>query len=363
MFMKKHNLYCLGFSHCYGIGPIKFKTLINYFDSPEAAYRASQDELTGVLGSNLAERFIQFRARFDLEKKQKELDQKGIIVLTQQDTGYPQALLNISDPPICLYVKGDIHKINFKKEFFFAVVGTRKPTSYGEQLTKKFANELTLAGLTIVSGLAIGVDALAHSSCLSAGGKTVAVLGCGVDIIYPAANSNLYYQIVNGGGLVVSEFPPGHTVLKGLFIARNRLISGLSKGVLIIEGGKDSGALITARYAAEQGKEVFAPPAPITSEMSTAPNLLLKQGAKLVTSVEDILEEFNLKKTLTVKQVAGLSSEEKQIYEVVNIEPITTDDLIDKTKLPAGKLLSVLSMMEIKGLVEKDSSGKYVVKQ
>src|SRR3989344_6509680 len=143
--------------------------------------------------------------------------------------------------------------------------------------------------------MAIGIDSIAHQTALNNDGRTIAFLGCGVDIIYPAVNSNLYYKIINRGGLVISEFPPGEMVVKGLFIARNRLISGISRGVLIVEGAKDSGAMITARYAAEQGKEVFATPAPITSEVSEAPNILLKQGAKLVTSIDDILEEFNMR--------------------------------------------------------------------
>src|SRR3989344_5065464 len=161
-------------------------------------------------------------------------------------------------------------------------------------MAKKFSAELTEGGFIIVSGLAIGIDAAAHLACINSGGRTIAVLGCGVDIIYPAINASLYYKILKTGGLIISEFPPGQTVVKGLFIARNRIISALSLGVLVIEGARDSGAMITARYAAEQGKEVFALPGPLTSKMSEAPNNLLKQGAKLVISVEDIFEEFHL---------------------------------------------------------------------
>src|SRR3989338_348038 len=164
---------------------------------------------------------------------------------------------------------------------FFAIVGTRKPTSYGIQVARKFAYELTEAGFIIVSGMAMGIDTVAHQAALDAGGKTVAVLGCGVNIIYPAINYQLYHNIIKSGGAVISEFPPDQTVLKGLFISRNRIISGLSKGVLIAEGGEFSGALITAKYAGIQGKDVFAVPSSINSEMASAPNLLIKQGAKI----------------------------------------------------------------------------------
>ena len=206
---------------------------------------------------------------------------------------YPESLKNISDPPICLYVKGNIDLFQARHQnpdlvgtaknlvssldpIFFAIVGTRKPTSYGVQVAKKFAYELTEAGFVIVSGMAMGIDTVAHQAALDAGGRTVAVLGCGVNIIYPAANRSLYENIIKNGGAVISEFPPNQMVLKGLFISRNRIISGLSKGVLIAEGLQDSGALITARFAGEQGKEIFAPPGPITSEMSTS---ILPQGA------------------------------------------------------------------------------------
>jgi DNA processing protein len=230
-------------------------------------------------------------------------------------------------------------------------------------LAKKFASHLASMGIIVVSGMALGIDSLAHWAALNSLGKTIAVLGCGVDVVYPPSNRGLYQEILKKGGLIISEFPPGRTVLKGLFVARNRIISGLSSGVLVIEGAKDSGALITARYAAEQGKEVFAPPSPLTSPMSEAPNFLLKQGAKLVTDVSDILNEFNLnispkkKKDLT----KDLSDDERLIFESLSVLPKTIDDLILETKIPVDKILNLLSILEIKGVVEKNKEGKYQI--
>jgi len=362
--MEINRLCCLGFSHYYGIGPMRYRTLIDHFGSPEKAYLATRAELVTVLGNNLTEKFIQFRQRFSLEQKDIELQKKKISFVTQMDSTYPKSLKNISDPPICLYVKGEIKEVDLNQGFFFAIVETRKPTSYGQQIARSFSTQLSELGFIIVSGMATGVDSFAHRAAIEAGGYTVAVLGCGVDIVYPAANAGLYQQIIDKSGLIISEFPPGHTVLKGLFVARNRIISGLSRGALIIEGGEHSGALITARYAAEQGKDVFAPPAPITSAMSSAPNLLIKQGAKLVTSVEDILEEYSLKPAKIKDKLNSveLSDDERRIVELVNNEPLLADEISQKTQQPIEIILNYLSTLEIKGLVEKTNEGRYQIK-
>jgi len=361
--MNNNTFFCLAFSHCLGIGPIKFRALLKSFNTPERAYKASGQDLKNIIGEKTASKFIQFRQWFNIKQKFQELEQKKIKIITQLDKNYPQQLINISDPPICLYVRGKINNINLNKEFLFAVVGTRKPTFYGQQIARQFSQQLVDAGVVIVSGMAIGVDTISHRTAIEVGGKTIAVLGCGVDIIYPAINTNLYYQIIKSGGLIISEFPPGHTVLKGLFIARNRIISGLARGVLIIEGSGHSGALITARYAAMQGREVFAPPAPITSEMSSAPNLLLKQGAKLVTTANDIFEEFNLQvKPKTKKDLIGqLPTEERQLVDAVLKQPLSIDELVIALQFSAGKLLSLLSILEIKGIIKKDEEGKYFI--
>ncbi len=360
--MGDRVLYYIGFSYCLGIGPLRFKALINHFQSVEKAYKAEREELELVIGKNLATNFIQFRQRFDPVKKLKEIKDKNIQVLCFDDPSYPSRLKNISDPPICLYTKGEVK--NFNQDYLLAIIGTRKPSFYGQQIAKKFSYELTRAGFVIVSGMAIGIDTIAHQNCLEADGKTIAVLGCGVDIIYPSVNTKLYREIIKKGGLIISEFPPGHTVLKGLFIARNRLISGLAKGVLVVEGAKDSGALITADYAAQQGREVFAPPGPLTSKMSEAPNILLKQGAKLVTSVADILEEFNLRVVSKKREELQhqLNKQEKLVFEALLSEAKSADDLAILAKMSVDKVLNILSILEIGGLIEKNNEGKYQIK-
>lgn len=361
--MQNNLFYYLGFSHFLGIGPMRFTALVSYFGTAKRAYQAKEKELSEVVGTNCARKFVEFRANFDPVKKLEELRQKEITVLTQEDDFYPPQLKSISDPPICLYVKGNLTNFNFAKDFFFAIVGTRVPTAYGEHVARKFAYELAKAGFVVVSGMAYGIDAIAHFQALQTKGKTVAFLGCGVDVVYPSGNSALYSNIIKQGSLVISEFPPGATVMKGLFIARNRLISGLSRGVLVVEGAKDSGSLITARFAAAQGKEVFAPPAPLTSYLSEAPNMLIKQGAKLVTRVEDILEEFNLKIYPNKKEqiLSMLDEEEKVIFQALLKEPMISDELVEISSYPISKVLNILSSLEIKGVVAKNSEGKYEV--
>ena len=389
--MKKENLsYYLGFSYCLGIGPMTFQALKTHPKGVSGAYESPAQELGPIIGQRLTEKFIEFRQKFDPKKELERLQKNGVTVLAVDSEEYPESLKNISDPPICLYVKGktEIFKARDRKFFdgkpqtaknlipslyiqnneniptFFAIVGTRKPTSYGIQVARKFAYELAEAGFIIVSGMALGIDTIAHQAALSAGGKTIAVLGCGVNIIYPATNRNLYENIIKTGGAILSEFPPDQTVLKGLFISRNRIISGLTRGVLIAEGLKDSGALITARFAGEQGKEVFAPPAPITSSMSQAPNFLLKQGAKLVTGIEDILEEFEMQITPKKKEDIrkDLNEAEKLIFDILAHNPRTIDDLSVSLGKAVTDILNTISVMEIGGVVEKNQENKYQIR-
>nr|MBP9691128.1 DNA-processing protein DprA [Candidatus Woesebacteria bacterium] len=351
------------FSLCPGIGPVKFDGLLAHFGSVEKAYNSSVEELAQGLGSRLAGEFELFRERFQYDVVCEELAADAITFISRENVLFPPQLLAISDPPIGLYVKGDITTYQWD-DFFFAVVGTRNPTEYGKQITKKFSSELAQAGAIIVSGLAMGVDALAHWESVKLHKKTVAFLGCGVNIIYPSVNRELYFKILENGGLIISEFPPNKRTIKGHFIARNRLISALSKGVLVAEGLIDSGSLITARYALAQGKDVFAPPSPITSELSKAPNLLIKEGAKMVTDVNDILEEYQVE----VRQKKGsdlgatLSSEERSVYQILAHEAFTPDELARTIHVPIFQLLPLLSSMELSGIIEKNASGKYQIR-
>ncbi|MFA5770163.1 MAG: DNA-processing protein DprA [Patescibacteria group bacterium] len=345
---------------------MKFLGLKKHFKTAEKAYLANRKELEVVLGFKLTEKFIEFRRKFDPKKELEKLNKNGVSVLAVDDEDYPESLRNISDSPICIYIKSSkrISELFPKAKTFFAIVGTRKPTSYGIQIAYKFSRELTEAGFIIVSGMAMGIDTIAHQAALDAGGKTIAVLGCGVNIVYPAINYQLYHNIIKTGGAVISEFPPNQTVLKGLFISRNRIISGLSRGVLIAEGGEYSGSLITAKYAGIQGKDVFAVPSPINSDMSRAPNLLIKEGAKLVTTVTDIYQEFNMEITPRKKEDIrkNLNESEKSIFDILQKDPQTIDDLAIELKKTVSEVLNTISVMEIGGVLEKNMEKKYQIR-
>lgn len=362
--MSNQRAY-LAFSHCLGIGPIRFKQLLGHFGSAEKAYIADSRKLGAILGRNTAEQFIRFRHDFNPESILKDLRGKNIQLITQEDSQYPQWLAQISDPPICLYVKGNsLVMQDVKDQLLFAVVGTRKPTSYGIAATEHIVSELAQYGFTIVSGMAVGIDSTAHWSAINNKIPTIAVLGCGVDIIYPSSNRDLYYRIIAQGGAVVSEFPPGQTVHPGLFIARNRIIAGMSRGILVVEGSEKSGSLITARYAGEQGRDVFAIPSPITSPLSAAPHLLIKNGAKMVTSVNDILEEYavTIKKEEKENILSSLQGLEKEIAAHLLHEPLTIDDIAMTMKKSIDVILYSLSLLEIQGVIAKNNEGKFFIK-
>lgn len=284
--------FFVAFSLFPGVGPARFKLLYEYFGSAKAAWEAPLSELRGIkLGDRLSEQLDSFRKTLDIDAYLLLLEKLHVVPLTVQDAKYPLLLREIPDAPFVLYVKGRGTKMNLEKTI--GVVGTRNITSYGTHVTSRLVTDLVQRGYTIVSGMALGVDTVAHQTAIDAGGKTIAVLGCGIDIVAPASNARLYRDIADGGGAIVSEMPLGLRPDKGLFVTRNRIISGLSLGVVVTEGAEDSGALITARCAAEQGREVFAVPGNITSFMSRGTARLLKSGAKLVESVDDILEEIS----------------------------------------------------------------------
>ena len=355
--------YYIGFSHFLGIGPVKFDLLLKHFDDVESAYFASEKKLMPIVGQKTALKFADFRKRFKAKEEFEKYKKNNITVLTREHIKYPSTLREIYDPPICLYVRGDLKSYDFDNNRYFAIVGTRKPTSYGIQITKRFSGELARAGFMIVSGMALGIDTVAHEAALEACGRTIAFLGCGVNIVYPQSNYGLYHEIIKKGGLVISEFPPDMTVLPGLFVSRNRLISGLCRGVLVAEGQKDSGSLITARCALEQGKEVFAPPAPITSDQSEAPNSLIKEGATLVTSVQDIFDTFSLSyKTNQIDDstISTLSHEEKSIITILEHEALTANEIGKKLKAQIAIILPYLSNLELLGIIEKNNVGVYI---
>ena len=350
--------YWVGFSVFPGIGPVRFKLLLDYFGSASAAWHAKESELVAIhVSDRLRSEFVQFRKEFDIASYIQKLESLHIGVLCLFDAKYPQLLRQISDAPFVLYVKGSKPRHTLDLARTIGIVGTRHVTSYGKEVTAKLVTDLVSYGFTIVSGLAYGVDAIAHATAIEAGGNTIAVLGCGIDIIAPPSNANLYTQIATGNGAILSEMPLGLRPSKGLFPARNRIISGLSLGVVVTEGADDSGALITARNAAEQGREVFAVPGPITSLYSKGPAKLLKNGARLVESAEDILDELQLTRTPTVVHhlvrslPQGETKEEQSIIEILASEHMQIDAIARTTSLTIAQVAATLTILEMRHIV------------
>jgi len=284
--------YWVGLAGMSGLGRKRFELLKKYFGSIKRIWQAGKRELekTG-LDRKLIEEWDRWKRNYDLEKGMEEINKRLIKVITIEDEKYPKLLKEVDIAPFILFVKG---KVDILNENCLAVVGTRKITEYGKSAVKKLVRDLVKENLVIVSGLARGVDSWAHRVCLGNKGKTVAVLGHGLDRIYPRENMRLAEEIVKSGGALVSEYPVNYSINRGNFPARNRIVAGMSLGVLIIEGAHRSGTKITANWAADFGREVMAVPGPINSQQSQAPADLIKQGAKLVNSAEDVMEELRL---------------------------------------------------------------------
>ncbi|OGM08649.1 DNA protecting protein DprA [Candidatus Woesebacteria bacterium RBG_16_36_11] len=272
-------------------GPVRINLLTSYFKSSKNVWKASGQELLKLgLRPDTVEKFNRYRNKIDPINYFKRLKSNSVHFVTYLDKRYPKNLKNLDDAPCVLYLKGKLKKSD---ENAIAIVGARKMTAYGKEVTTKFAGELAGLGITIISGLARGVDTKAHNTVLEVGGRTIAVLAGGLDNIYPPENSSLAKNIVDSGGVLLSEYPLGYPSYRGNFVNRNRIISGLSKAVLVIEGEKRSGTLLTASHAANQGRQVFAVPGPISSPTSGAPLFLIQNGAKAVTCTKDILEELD----------------------------------------------------------------------
>ncbi len=356
--MSERKFY-LAFSNFPGIGPILFTKLLKEFGSAKDAWTATEASLLPLLKPKLTEKFIATRKDFDPEKYEEKLVKQKINYICLFEKNYPARLKTIKNPPIILYSKG---KMVFNSEQkFLAVVGTRKVTSYGKNVTEMFASKLAEQGMIIVSGLAIGVDSAAHTACLDSHGITVAVLGNGVDICFPRENQKVYDRIVSEGGVIISEYPPGQEPTVGSFPARNRIVAGMSDGVLVTEGAADSGSLITANFGLEFKRKVFAVPGPITSSLSAAPLRLIEKGAKLVVSPDDVIRELGIKVSdlpKNKKVFEGLSNEEKKIIELIENESLSFDEIVRRLKLDPSKVGTILSMMEIKNLITS-SEGKF----
>jgi len=284
--------YWVGLAGMSGLGRKRFELLKQYFGSLKRIWQADKRALekTG-LNRKLIEEWDNWKKNYDLEKEMEEVNKRLIKVITIEDERYPKLLKEVDIAPFILFVKG---RVDILSENCLAVVGTRKITDYGKSAVKKLVRDLVKENLVIVSGLARGVDSWAHRVCLGNKGKTVAVLGHGLDRIYPRENIRLAEEIVKSGGALVSEYPVNYSISKGNFPARNRIVAGMSLGVLIIEGAHRSGTKITANWAVDFNREVMAVPGPINSQQSQAPADLIKQGAKLVNSAEDVMEELNI---------------------------------------------------------------------
>lgn len=352
-----------------GIGNQRIRQLISHFGSVEKVISATRSSLMRVDGvdKKLADRILREKEPEFAKRQLKMLESYGASVLTFWDHAYPAELKQIFDPPIILFQKG---RLLAEDAVSIAIVGTRHPSSYGAQVTEKLTRELSNIGFTIISGLARGIDTIAHRTALKADGRTVAVLGSGLDLIYPAENKKLVSEIEESGA-ILTEYPFGTKPDASNFPKRNRIISGLTLGTLVVEAGSKSGALITANFAAEQGREVFAVPGAITSGRSVGTNRLIKDGAKLVQGVDDILQELDVKlrslrKMETTKTGArvpkNLSSEEQRVWEILTDEPQHIDLLSQKLGSSSSQVLSLLLTLELKNVV-KQLPGTYFVRQ
>lgn len=357
--MTKNLPFLLALHSIDGLGPIRLKNLLDKFPDPKDGWFAKTADLRALaIPQGVIERLEEKRKKLDPQALIEEIQKKKIKVLTVFDEGYPKRLLQIYDPPIVIYYKGEILE---EDDLAIGVVGTRKITGYGRAVTEKLTRELVEASLTIVSGLARGVDSIAHRIALESKGRTIAVLGGGLEKIFPPENSLLADKIADGRGAVVTEFPPEYPHLARNFPGRNRIISGLSLGVVVTEAAQDSGSLITARFALEQGREVFAVPGPITSTLSEGPVTLLKNGAKLVTNGEDITEELGLKRQSKMKSMntISLSEVQKEILGILQKEAKHIDEICRELKKSPGLISSELIKMEIIGAIKSLGGGNY----
>lgn len=342
------------------VGPLTMARLFEAFGGPRRALNANADDIRRRTG--LSERLARSIADFDppegeIRKDLELLEKLGVRVITRWDADYPAILQEIYDPPALLFVRGEIVS---KDSRAVAVVGTRNPSRYGLEMAEQISADLARAGVTVVSGLARGIDAAAHAATLKAGGRTIGVLGCGIDVLYPRENESLMEEIVSSGA-VVTEFRPGIAPLATNFFRRNRIVSGLAKGAVVVEATRKSGSLITARHALDQNREVFAVPGNAMNLRSRGPHHLIKEGAVLTESAEDILEALFPTTELQAEpllfelqdEVVQLSETARRVLERIDPDPVPIDILVESLEMEAGKLAGVLLELELKGLIRQ----------
>jgi len=356
------------------VGPVRVRALLEKFGRPENILTASRESLVSIpgVGKEVAENILRWNETVDAKAELVRSEKSGIHVVTRDDAAYPKNLREIYDPPLVLYVRGELIE---NESLAMAIVGSRRTTLYGQEMSRKLAYQLARSGVTVVSGLARGIDTAAHKGALQGKGRTVAVIGCGIDVVYPPENAGLCDDIVNGGGAIVSEFPFGVKPDRQNFPMRNRIISGWSMGVVVVEANSQSGSLITVTQATEQGRQVFAVPGRADSLLSRGTNRLIKEGAKLTEDVEDILSEFeylmppsNTEKTESSQSSSRpqtplkLSEKEEKIYSCIENEEVSIDEIVRSSGLTTASVSANLLSLEMKRLV-KQLPGKYFVRK
>jgi DNA processing protein len=353
-------MYWVGLNLVKGIGSVRFKALLDAFGDPEAAWNASPEAWIEIgLSQKIVESFQRVRKGVSLDQIWDRIQSLGVEVLTWNSESYPRHLKEIDQPPPVLYVRGALAS---EDDWAVAIVGTRRVTAYGRQVAEETATALAHNGVTIVSGLARGVDSIAHQAAINAGGRTLAVLGNGVDLVYPPENRRLADQIMEHGALV-SDYALG-TQPDGInFPPRNRIISGLSMAVIIVEAGLTSGALITATFAAEQGRDVFAVPGNINAPQSLGTNRLIRDGAQPLLNPQDVLETLNL--TLVtehraVRVAIPADPIEARLFQLLSREPMHVDEIRNQANMPIETVSATLVMMELKGMVRQVGGMNYV---
>lgn len=347
------------------IGPVRVRRLREALGSVEAIFDAPPAQIARVegVGEEVAKALAHWASAWSLTRELEEIDRLGLKVADFESPDYPPLLKEIYDPPLVLYFKGDLSAVRRRG---IAVVGSRHTTRYGEEVAKKFGYQLAYAGLCVNSGLARGIDTFAHQGALAAKGRTAAVLGCSLDRVYPSENQALADMIVEQGGVLLSEFPLGTAPDRQTFPMRNRIVSGLSQGLVVVEAGESSGALITARMGLDQGRSIFAVPGRIDQPQSKGCHRLIKQGAKLVEGIEDILGEYDFLIPPDAAEgkrpwPADLTPEERKILESMDMDETPLDEIIQKCGLPSGVVTSTVLRLEMRKLV-RQLPGKLFVK-
>jgi DNA processing protein len=352
--------YWVGFNLVKGIGAVRFQALRRHFGELDRAWQAPSDALIAAgLSAKLAERVIQVRSSVDLEKYMQRLTARDIRVITWDDDIYPAHLKEIDQPPPLLYLRGTMVP---EDAWAVSVVGTRRVSAYGRQVADELATFLANNGITVVSGFARGVDAIAHQAALKAGGRTIAVLGSGVDRIYPPEHTLLAEKVVNSGA-ILSDYAPGTPPDASNFPPRNRIISGLSMATVVVEAGETSGALITAQFAVDQGRDVFAVPGNILAPQSKGTNRLIAQGAHPLLCMQDLLDVLNLNRVSEqreVRKILPADELEAKLMNTLTHDPLHIDDISNRVGMPVERVSATLVMLELKGLVRHVGGTSYV---